>query len=104
MDSVVAKPCFLRLNFFHLDNGSKNNNRENIIFKIMKKIKIAFFFLIEESNYIQASRPTANAKFVFDTVLTGWNISSKQTEFKMEILTELWLYCYYYHVKSLLSS
>lgn len=63
-----------------------------------------FFFSIEESNYIQASRLTANAKFVLDAVLTGWNIISKQTEFKMEILTELWLYCCNYRVKSLLSS
>lgn len=70
MDSVVAKPCFLRLNFFHLDNGSKSNNREKIIFKIMKNSRY-FFFSIEESNYIQASRLTANAKFVLDAVLTG---------------------------------
>lgn len=63
----------------------------------MKKIKIVLF--LNRSNYIQASRPTANAKFVLDAVLTGWNIISKQTEFKMEILVELWLYCYYYFVK-----
>lgn len=79
MDSVVAMPCFLRLNFFHLDNGSKNNDRKNYFQNNKKNQDILFFFLIEESNCIQASRLTANAKFVLEAVLTGWNIISKQT-------------------------
>lgn len=51
---------------------------EKIIFKIIKKNQDTIF-LIEESNCIQASRLTANAKFVLEAVLTGWNIISKQT-------------------------
>lgn len=37
MDSVVAKPCCLRLDFFHLDNGSNNNNKEKNAFENNEK-------------------------------------------------------------------
>jgi len=72
MDSVVAKQCCLRLNFFHPDNGSNNNNKEKNAFENNEKNQVTlFFFCIKESNYIQASRLTANAMFVLDAVLTG---------------------------------
>lgn len=79
MDIVVAKACCLRLNFFHLDKDSKNNNNkvknalENIGGREGKKRKCFFmsFFLNKESNYIQATRLTTNAKVVLDAVLTG---------------------------------
>lgn len=47
MDSVVAKPWFLRLNFFHLDNVSKNNNREKNYFQNNEENQDTLFFLIE---------------------------------------------------------
>lgn len=95
---------FFKIKLLSSGQWQQEQQQRKHYFQNNEKNQDSIFFLIEESNYIQASRPTANAKFVFDAVLTGWNISSKQTEFKMEILTELWLYCYYYHVKSLLSS
>lgn len=59
MDSVVAKPCCLRLNFFHLDNGKDNSNEEKNAFENNEKNQVTFSFFffpfcIKESNYIQA--------------------------------------------------